>query len=236
MTAKTISNVLRGLGNLSIAEHSQRFFKTAEGEYGAGDRFLGIRVPLLRMQVKKYKKTQRHEILQLLHSPFHEERLFALLLFVEQFKRGDSEEKTAIYQLYLKHTRYINNWDLVDCSAHHIVGPYLEGRDRQILYDLARSENLWERRIAIMATLYWIQKNEFADAIEIADMLRQDREDLIHKSVGWMLREIGKRNQKVEETFLKKHYQTMPRTMLRYAIEKFPEQKRQLYLKGMPLD
>ncbi len=236
MTAKTISNILKGLANPSIAEHSQRFFKTGKGEYGEGDRFLGIRVPVLRSQVKKFKNTPQHEVIQLLHSPFHEERLLALLLFVEQFKKGDFKEKTAIYHLYLQHIPYINNWDLVDSSAHHIVGPYLDQKDRGILYDLAQSENLWERRIAMMATLYWIRKNEFDDGLKIADLLIDDREELIHKAVGWMLREIGKRNRAVEKSFLKKHYRNMPRTMLRYAIERFPEQERQLYLKGMPLE
>ena len=233
MTSQEISKTLRHLADPAIATHSQRFFKTGKGEYGEGDQFLGIRVPVLRKQAKKFEDTPLMEIQKLLKSPFHEERLCALLLLVRKFTKGDPDTKTQIYTLYLKHTQFINNWDLVDSSAHHIVGPYLEHQDKRPLYDLAKSDSLWDRRIAIMSTFYFIKKNQFEDTLAIAQQLLGDSEDLIHKAVGWMLREIGKRDLAVEEAFLQEHYQRMPRTMLRYAIERFPEEKRQKYLKGL---
>lgn len=232
MTAKQISKLLKELGDPVIAEHSQRFFKTGKGEYGEGDQFLGIRVPVLREQVKRYQSILLTEVKKLLTSPFHEERLFALLLLVRKFSKGSDEEKTIIYQLYLDNTQYINNWDLVDSSAYQIVGVYLETRDRQILYQLAQSHSLWERRIAIMATFQFIRNHQFDDTLQLSELLLNDTEDLIHKAVGWMLREVGKRDIATEKTFLKTHYKTMPRTMLRYAIEKFPKQERQQYLTG----
>lgn len=232
VSAQKISRSVRELADAEIAEHSQRFFKTGEGEYGEGDRFLGIRVPVLRAQVKKYRDISRDEIQKLLKSPYHEERLLALLFMVRKFFKGDEEEKTAIYEQYLNNAKYINNWDLVDCSAPQIVGAYLERRDRKHLYQLAKSRSLWERRIAIMATFHFIKQDEFEDTLIISERLLKDQEDLIHKAAGWMLREVGKRDLKVEETFLKKHYQKMPRTMLRYAIEKLPAPKRKRYLAG----
>ena len=233
MTSKQISKVLRDLADPVIAKHSQRFFKTGKGEYGEGDKFLGIRVPVLRKQTKKYQTLALKETQRLLTSAFHEERLFALLLLVRKFAKGNEEEKTAIYKLYLNNTRYINNWDLVDSSAYHIVGTYLEDRDKKILYKLAQSDNLWERRIAIMSTFQFIRKHQFGDTLSLSAQLIDDKEDLIHKAVGWMLREIGKRDLAIEKAFMKKHYKKMPRTMLRYAIEKFPEQERKEYLKGV---
>ena len=233
MTAKQISKVLHNLADPAIAEHSQRFFKTGEGEYGAGDQFLGIRVPVLREQVKHHQSTPLSEVEKLLKSPFHEERLFALLLLVQKFKKGDDEEKTTIYQLYLDNTQYINNWDLVDSSAYQIVGAYLETKDRQILYQLAQSQSLWERRIAIMSTFQFIRNQQFDDTLQLSELLLNDPEDLIHKAVGWMLREVGKRDVATEKAFLKSHYKTMPRTMLRYGIEKFSKQDRQQYLAGL---
>ena len=232
VTASQISKILRRLAKPEIAEHSQRFFKTGEGEYGEGDQFLGIRVPILRQQVKNFRETPLQEIQSLLKSSFHEERLFSLLLLVHKFARANDEEKSAIYRLYMRNTRYINNWDLVDSSAHHIVGVYLEGRDRGVLHDLAHSDNLWERRIAIISTFQFIRNNQFEDTLSLSRQLLYDREDLIHKAVGWMLREIGKRDVSIEKEFLKSHYQQMPRTMLRYAIEKFPEPERKKYLDG----
>ena len=232
MAAQKIHKILRGLAEPVIAEHSQRFFKTGKGEYGESDKFLGIRVPVLRQQVRKYKHITLKDILSLLKSPFHEERLFALLLLVENFTKGATVERTAIYKLYIKNTNYINNWDLVDSSAHYIVGAYLEDKDKKPIYKLAASDSLWERRIAIMSTFHLIKKNEFDDALSVSKILKNDEEDLIHKAVGWMLREIGKRNLAVEKAFLKEHYQYMPRTMLRYAIEKFPEKERNRYLQG----
>jgi 3-methyladenine DNA glycosylase AlkD len=166
-------------------------------------------------------------------SEFHEERLFALLLLVQKFTKGDEKEKETIYNLYLDHTKYINNWDLVDSSAQNIVGNYLEDRDKKILYKLSQSSSLWERRIAIMSTFYFIKKHRFEDALKISARLIDDKEDLIHKAVGWMLREIGNRDLTIEKAFLKTHYPKMPRTMLRYAIEKFPQQERKEYLQGV---
>ncbi len=232
MKAAQLSKILRGLADPVIAKHSQRFFKTGKGEYGEGDKFLGIRVPVLRKQAKKYKDIALEEIQCLLKSSFHEERLCALFLLIQKFTRGDAAEKATIYQLYLNNTRYINNWDLVDSSAYLIVGAYLEDKDKQPIYELATSDSLWERRIAIISTLHFIRKHQFHEALDLSKQLLTDKEDLIHKAVGWMLREIGKRDPGVEEIFLKTHYRQMPRTMLRYAIEKFPEQKRKKYLAG----
>lgn len=232
MAYQEIVDYLQGLANPEIAEHSQRFFKTAEGEYGFGDTFLGIRVPVIRQAVKKYKTTPLKCTKKLLKSEFHEIRLFALLLLVFQFSKSNTRVQKEIYDLYLRNTQYINNWDLVDSSAHQIVGAYLENRDKSILYDLSKSESLWERRIAIMSTFHFIKKNQFRDALKISEKLLGDQEDLIHKAVGWMLREIGKRDRAVEVAFLKPNYQKMPRTMLRYAIEKFSRQERQKYLRG----
>jgi len=227
-----IQKELRRLADKQIAEHSQRFFKTGKGQYGQGDKFLGIRVPVLRKLARQYRGVSIDAACRLLKSEFHEERLLALLLLVAMFRKANDERRRAIYTLYLENTRFINNWDLVDCSAEHIVGAYLRGGDKKPLYELAVSDMLWERRISIMSTFHFIKHGEFADTLKIAEILLADNEDLIHKAVGWMLREIGKRNIETEEKFLKKYYRQMPRTMLRYAIEKFPEPKRQRYLKG----
>lgn len=233
LTAEAVHEQLVSLANPEIAENSQRFFKTGPGEYGEGDQFLGIRVPVLRQQVTQYQQLPNAEVIHLLQSPFHEERLFALLVWVKQFQKAPAEEQAHLYGLYLRHTQYINNWDLVDSSAYQIVGVFLEGKDRQPIYPLAQSQSLWERRIAMIATFQWIRNHDFEDALAIAKLLLQDQEDLIHKAVGWMLREIGKRDLEIEKGFLKVHYQEMPRTMLRYAIEKFPNPERQRYLKGL---
>lgn len=227
-----IQKKLRRLADKNIAEHSQRFFKTDEGQYGYGDRFLGIRVPILRKLAGQYRGISIEQVCRLLKSEFHEERLLSLLLLVDMFKKADNESKRAIYKLYLENTRFINNWDLVDSSAEHIVGAYLRDGDKKPLYELAVSDMLWERRISIMSTFHFIKHGEFNDTLKITEILLGDKEELIHKAVGWMLREIGKRNIEIEEKFLKKYYRQMPRTMLRYAIEKFPETKRQNYLKG----
>ena len=213
------------------AAHLQKYFKTGKGEYGEGDVFLGLRVPRIRNIAKKFNTLSIDEAEEFLQSPYHEERLFALFVLIDLFKKAKEEDRKKIYNLYLKNTKFINNWDLVDASAGPIVGAYLFKRDKEPIYTLAQSENLWERRIAIMATSYFIVHNQFSDTLKIAEMLLNDTEDLIHKAVGWMLREIGKRNLEIEESFLKKYYQKMPRTMLRYAIEKFPEEKRKSYLK-----
>jgi len=232
MTAQDIQKRLKKLGNKERAAISQRFFKTGPGEYGEGDVFIGIRVPVLRALVKEYTDISVAQILILLRSHIHEERLLALLLLVDSFSQGDEAARTSIFELYLKHTEFINNWDLVDSSAEHIVGAFLMDKSKAVLYRLAESANLWERRISIMSTFHFIKHHEFSETLKIAKILLFDRQDLIHKATGWMLREIGKRHLPTEERFLKGHYRKMPRTMLRYAIEKFPEQKRQRYLKG----
>ena len=232
MNHKIIHNDLLQLANEQIAEHSQRFFKTGKGEYGEGDIFLGIRVPLLRKLVKKYRGISITEVRKLLHSKFHEERLLAVLMLVQLFKSADESVQKQVYDLYLENTEFINNWDIVDISASNIVGAHLYEKDKAPLYDLVQSKNLWERRIAIIATFYFIRQNEFDDTLKLAKILLNDKEDLIHKAVGWMLREVGKREIEFEEEFLQEHYKIMPRTMLRYAIEKFPETSRKMYLRG----
>ncbi len=232
MTHQDIITHLESLADSEIAEHSQRFFKTGEGEYGHGDKFLGIRVPILRKTVKLFQGTTILEIKNLLKSEYHEVRLFSLLLLVNQFSGAGEDKKEKIYNLYLKHTQYINSWDLVDSSAYYIVGVWLIDKDRSVLYELAHSKQLWERRIAIMSTFWFIKNGQFSDAIKLSKILINDPEDLIHKAVGWMLREIGNRDLKVEEKYLQKHYKKMPRTMLRYSIEKFSKERRQAYLKG----
>ncbi len=233
MTAKHISEILRDLADPTIAEHSQRFFKTRKGQYGEGDNFLGIRVPILREQAKQFSDMPLKEGRSVLKSAFHEERLCALLILVQKFAKGAEKERAAIYTLYIKNTKYINNWDLVDSSAHQIVGGFLADKDKQPLYTFTQSKSLWERRIAIIATYHFIKKNQFNDALSISKSLLKDKEDLIHKAVGWMLREVGKRDLATEQTFLQLHYKQMPRTMLRYAIEKFPERERKKYLNGI---
>ena len=232
MAVQEIRARLRKLGDKERAKNSQWFFKTGPGEYGEGDRFLGIKVPELRKLAKEYQGIPLTEVTQLLESPIHEERLLALLILVCAFSKGDEPTQEKIYHIYLNNTQYINNWDLVDASAEHIVGAFLNDKSKKSLYDLARSSDLWERRIAIMATFHFIKEGEFTETLKIAQMLLSDKEDLIHKAVGWMLREVGKRHLATEEHFLKEHYKKMPRIMLRYAIEKFPEPKRQRYLKG----
>ncbi len=224
---------LRSLADHEKAAHALRFFKCGKGEYGEGDKFLGVRVPQIRKLAKSYSKISLPDVVKLLRCEYHEARLLALILFVNQYKKAHAAGQEEIYKLYLANTRYINNWDLVDSSASHIVGAYLFERSRLPLYKLVESRSLWERRIAIMATFHFIKRNEFAETVVIAERLLVDEHALIHKAVGWMLREIGKRDRKVEESFLRLHYKTMPRTMLRYAIERFPEVRRQAYLKGM---
>jgi 3-methyladenine DNA glycosylase AlkD len=232
-TAAAIRTRLRALANLEIAAQSARFFKSGVGEYGAGDRFLGVRVPEVRRVAHEFRAAPLGAALALLRSPLHEERLLALVLLVARFERGDESDRARIYAQFRKHTpRYVNNWDLVDTSAAQIVGAYLEPRDRGPLYELARSPSLWERRVAIIATFGYIRKREFADTLAIAKLLLADREDLIHKAVGWMLREVGNRDRVELERFLREHHAAMPRTMLRYAIEKLPERRRLAYLSG----
>lgn len=232
MTAGAIVESLKALGDDEIASHSQRFFKTGKGEYGEGDIFLGIRVPVVRQQVRKHKDEPLEQVIELLHSQYHEARLLALVMLVDRFQRGDEALKLAVFDVYLANTAYINNWDLVDSSAHKIVGAYLVDQPRQLLYDLAVSDMLWERRISIIATFWFIKDGDLSDALALAEILVNDDHDLMHKAVGWVLREVGKQDLAAMEAFLLKHYHTMPRTMLRYAIEKLPESRRQEYLQG----
>lgn len=211
----------------------KRFFKTGKGQYGEGDIFLGIQVPDSRKIVRKYSNIPLDNILQLLRSKIHEERLIALLIMVEKAKRSDEGGKEILFNKYLENTRYINNWDLVDLSADKIVGSYLFDKPKDVLYSLAASENLWERRIAALATFDFIKKGFYEETLKIAKILLNDEHDLIHKAIGWMLREVGKRcSQEVLEQFLLANYKQMPRTMLRYAIERLPEPLRLQYLNG----
>lgn len=233
MTVDQIRLRLQELKDDRRAQALQRFFKTGPGQYGEGDVFLGIRVPDLRSLAHEHRAARLSEIKQLMKSKFHEERVLALMMLVHAYSKGDDEAKKNIYDLYLKSARFINSWDLVDLSAHHIVGHYLSDKSKEPLYRLAKSDSLWERRIAIIATAYFIKRGEFKETLKISKMLLSDKEDLIHKAVGWMLREVGKRDQATEERFLIAHHNRMPRTMLRYAIEKFPEPRRQMYLKGL---
>ena len=223
---------MQQLGSEEKAKILQRFFKTGPGEYGEGDMFIGVGVPELRKLVKEYPDITLKESVQLLRSLIHEERMLALLILVDKYSKGNESVKKKIYKLYLQNTTYINSWDLVDSSAHHIVGVFLMDKNKDPIYRLATSKSLWERRIAILSTFHFIKHNNYSETLKISKILLTDEQDLIHKVVGWMLREIGKRDIFIQEIFLKKHYKRMPRTMLRYAIEKFPEPKRQKYLKG----
>jgi 3-methyladenine DNA glycosylase AlkD len=228
-------NDLMALQNDDKAITLSRFFKTGEGEYGYGDKFLGITVPLQREVVKKYyKDISLHDIEMLLHDEYHEMRLSALIALTYKMKQSSVEEQANIVKLYLENTKYINNWDLVDLSAAEIVGAYLYNNklDRTPLYDLADSSNLWEQRIAIVTTHYFIKHNEFDDTINISKILIENKHDLIHKAVGWMLREVGKRNYEILYNFLLEHCKQMPRTMLRYAIERFDPETRMMFLKS----
>ena len=227
-----VRNKLRSLGSRKRAEAAKWFFKTGPGEYGEGDVFLGIKVPELRALAARSEKIKLRGIRQLLKSPIHEERLLALLLLINLFDAAQAKERRRIFTFYLRHTPWINNWDLVDLSAPRIVGCFLDNQDCSILFALARSKSLWERRIAIVSTFAFIRRGEFKRTFKIARLLLNDEHDLIHKAVGWMLREVGKRHQPGTEKFLLRHYRNMPRTMLRYAIERFPEKKRRAYLLG----
>lgn len=229
---KALRAELRALANPGVAAHARRFFKTGPGQYGHGDRFLGIRVPVLRELARKHRGLGDAATLVLLRSPLHEERLLALVLLVARFRSADAARRAAIYRLYLANLDHVDNWDLVDSSASQIVGAYLQDRSRKPLYRLARSRDLWRRRVAIMATFHFIKLRQFADTLAIADLLIGDREDLIHKAVGWMLREVGNRDRAVAEAFLIARQTRLPRTMLRYAIERFPVARRSAYLAG----
>jgi 3-methyladenine DNA glycosylase AlkD len=234
MTLDDVRARLREQADPEDARNLQRFFKTGPGEYGEGDVFIGVRVPVVRGIAKEFRALPLEDAAELLRSPVHEERLLALLILVGAYAKGDDVLRGRIFDFYLANTRFINNWDLVDSSAEHLLGAHLRGGDRSLLDRLARSELLWERRIAIMATFHFIRRGEFTDTLRIAALLLHDGHDLIHKAVGWMLREVGKRDREAEEAFLREHCRAMPRTMLRYAIERFPEPLRLAYLRGEP--
>jgi len=231
--ADPIVTRLKELGDKERAEHSLRFFKTAAGEYGEGDKFLGVRVPAVRKTVRAFRGIELSQLEQLLYSEWHEVRLFSLLSMVDKFKRGIDSQKKSIYLVYMSNSHRVNNWDLVDSSAPHIAGAYLFGKSAEPLCQFAVSDLLWKRRIAIVATQHFIRNGCFNQTFHTADLLMKDREDLIHKAVGWMLREVGNRDLEAETEFLRHRYTKMPRTMLRYAIEKFEESRRQAYLKGL---
>ncbi|MBI2232868.1 MAG: DNA alkylation repair protein [Candidatus Aenigmarchaeota archaeon] len=226
-----IEKDLQSLSNPQKAKILSRFFKTGKGQYGEGDIFLGLQVPQSREIANKYITANFTTIKKLLQSKIHEHRLVALLILVEKFRKADEKNRKLIVDFYLKNTNFINNWDLVDLSADKIPGEYLFDKEKSLLYKLAKSKNLWEKRIAIVSTFAFIKKNRFKETFKITRLLLEDKHDLIHKACGWMLREVGKRNQKEEEKFLRQHYKKMPRTMLRYAIERFDEKKKEFYMR-----
>ena len=227
-----IKKELRVYTNKEKVSNYQRFFKTGPGGYGEGDKFLGVTVPNIHIVAKKFLLATFDDIKKLLESPYHEERMAALFILVGQFEKGDGKCRKKIFTFYLKNRKGINNWDLVDSSAHKIVGAYLTDKPKDVLYKYAESRNLWDCRVAIISTFHFIRQNSFDDTIAISEILLNDEHDLIHKAVGWMLREVGKRDVKILEEFLKKYSKNMPRTMLRYSIEKFPEDERKKYLNG----
>ena len=241
MTVEELKAALRKVASAEKAVILARFFKTGKGEYGEGDKFLGVVVPAQRMIVKAYfsdqtfppVQTTLNVVEELLQGGYHEERLTALLILVEQYKKGDDRDKERIFLFYLSHLEFINNWDLVDLSAPNIVGDYLVTRKPSLLYKLARNKSIWARRVAILATFAFIKFGHFSDTLALAKLLlidKKDPHDLMHKAVGWMLREVGKRDSDVLEEFLEQFAAQLPRTALRYAIERFPEAKRQQYL------
>jgi len=230
---ESLEKEMESLADPAKAKILMRFFKTGSGQYGEGDIFIGIQVPALRRIANKYNKISLDDTVKFLNSAKHEHRMVALFILTSKFEKGDEKTKDEIFKLYLKNTKHINNWDLVDLSADKIVGNYLMDKKKDILYELANSNNLWERRISVLATFHFIKNNSAKDTIRIAAMLLKDEHDLIHKAVGWMLREAGKRvSTDILLEFLNQNYKIMPRTMLRYAIEKLPEKLRQAYLKG----
>jgi 3-methyladenine DNA glycosylase AlkD len=231
-TAAEIQKQLAKLSNPAQAAFALRYFKTAPGQYGAHDVFRGIRGPVIWQMVSRYRDTPLPQVQKLMKSRYHEDRGLALLLLCRLYSKSDPKTRKKIFNFYLRSTKHINNWDLVDSSAPHIVGAYLYESNWQPLVELSQSPNLWRRRISILATFHFIRNGDFKPALAVAALLRDDSEDLIHKAVGWMLREVGKRSPQTERKFLRKHYKKMPRTMLRYAIERFPESERQRYLRG----
>lgn len=230
VNAKDAKQKLKSLASSDVAKSSMRFFKTGQGQYGEGDTFIGIKVPMLRTVSREFQSLPLEEVESLLNSPIHEERHLALMILVLQVAKSDAAYRRAAFDFYLENTKFINNWDLVDCSAPQVVGGYLLDKSRRPLVELTKSQSLWERRIAIVSTQHFIRHDDFADTLTISEKLLNDEEDLIHKASGWMLREVGQKAQTVLEAFLDQHAAAMPRTMLRYAIEKFPPEQRRAYL------
>jgi len=223
---------IKSLASPDISKTMQWFFKTGKGDYGEGDIFVGLKVPTQRKLAREFNYLKLSDLKILLGSKVHEERLISLFILVDKYEKGDDRDKDQIFSFYLKNIKRINNWDLVDLSAPKIIGKHLLKKDRSLLYKFALSKNLWERRVSILSTFEFVRNNDFETTLKIAETLLTDKHDLIHKAVGWMLREVGKRDLTIEENFLKLHYKKMPRTMLRYSIEKFPESKRKKYLLG----
>ena len=230
MTHNEIKEQLRFLGNPKRAEHSKKFFKTGKGEYAEGDKFFGCTVPEIRIIAKENKIASLAQLGRLLEDEMHECRLCALIILVEQFKKADEETRGEIVDFYLAHTYRINNWDLVDVSAHKILGEWLKDKKRDVLYALADDNLLWNQRIAVVSTFAFIRENDFAEILALSEKFLTHKHDLMHKACGWMLREVGKRDELTLTDFLDKHAHQMPRTMLRYAIEKFSPEKRMYYM------
>ncbi|RMH07520.1 MAG: DNA alkylation repair protein [Nitrospirae bacterium] len=228
-----VRQALHRYASVEKAQRLRQFFKTGKGEYAEQDVFIGVTVPEIRKVVAQFQDLPLDNVLWFLASPLHEERMLAVLLLVTKFQKGHAAARRHIVQMYIQHLHAINNWDLVDASAPHILGAYLQDKRRTLLDKLVRSENMWARRAAIVATLHFIKRGEFADTLRLATRLLADQEDLLHKATGWMLREVGKRAPNVLEDFLRVHLARMPRTMLRYATERFPQAKREAYLKGL---
>lgn len=232
MSIAALKRELREKVDLKRRQFSPQFFKATPGGYGEGDRFLGVPVPHQRKVARKFHELELEKIEKLVQSPYHEERLTALIILTLRFEKSNESEKLKCVRLYKRNLKSVNNWDLVDTSAHKILGPYYLNRSRQQLYKWARSNDLWKKRIAVITTFHFIANNDFVDTFKICEILLHDDHDLIHKAVGWALREVGNRDLRQEEKFLQRHYKSMPRTALRYAIEKLPERRRQQYLKG----
>jgi len=230
MSIKELRQELHAAAKPGKKEVLQKFFKTGPGEYAEGDVFLGVMVPDTRRIARKFIGISEKDVSILLKSRIHEERLAALLILVERFGKASHEERQKIINLYLMNVRHVNNWDLVDLTAPKLLGEFLLDKDRGVLDSLAHSRNIWERRIAMVATYAFIRKGEYADTLRLAATLLEDKHDLIHKAMGWMLREVGKKDQKMLERFLNKYAAQMPRTALRYAIERFPDEKRKMWL------
>ncbi|MDQ5950111.1 MAG: hypothetical protein QG585_51 [Patescibacteria group bacterium] len=229
--AKDLEILLFKKQNKKSAKGAERFFKCGKGQYGEGDKFLGVSVPECRKIAKHFFGISLSDIEKLLQNPWHEVRLVSLFLLIEHFRVSNEKEQKKIFDFYLKNTKYINNWDLVDTSVYKIVGEFLLEKDRIVLYSLAQSKSLWERRMSIVATYRFIKNGDFKDALEISKILSKDSEDLIHKACGWMLREVGKKDKKVLSKFLDNNFKILPRTTLRYAIERMDEKERKYFLK-----